>query len=234
MTRAASDNTQKTSRKAAFRQQRRKQQQRDRIILISVVSIFALVIAAILIIPNLPANIDHYANPEALNRQMVNGLAVGDPGAPVQVEEYSDFKCVHCAEFWKNQEPQLLSDYINTGKVYFKYVPMSFISAESNAAAEAAYCANDQGKFWEYHDYIFANYGSALTNPLLRAFAQDLKLNMDAFDQCFNQGKHRQQVLDDLDYAMGKGINSTPTFDVNGTIVDRGSLIDQINQALEE
>ncbi len=232
MAKSATAKELKTSRKEIFRQQRRKQQKRERLILISVVGVIALGLAAALIIPNLPVDVSNYARPEAIERTVVNGLTLGDPDAPVKVEMYSDFKCVHCADFWENQEPGLLRDYINTGKVFFRYVPMSFLSPESNAAAEAAYCANDQGKFWEYHDYIFANFGAALSDPLLRAFAQDLKLDMDAFDQCYRQGRYRQQVLDDLAYAKGKGATATPTFDVNGVLANRGELIARIDELL--
>lgn len=232
MAKPAAAKVQKTSKKEVFRLQRRKQQQKERIIMISVIGIVALAVAAILIIPNLPVDVGNYTRPEPINRPLKSGMTLGDPNATVKVEEYSDFKCVHCADFWENQEPELLTDYINTGKIFFKYVPMSFLSPESNTAAEAAYCANDQGKFWEFHDYIFANFGASLTKPLLRAFAQDLKLDMEEFDRCFDRGKYRQQVLDDLAYAKGKGVTATPTFDVNGILVNRGELIAKIDELL--
>ena len=232
MAKPASAKVQKTNRKDMFRLQRRKQQQRERIVMISVVGVIALTIAAVLIIPNLPVDVGNYTQPQLIDRPLSDGMTLGSPDAPVKVEEFSDFKCVHCADFWENQEPELLADYINAGKVYFKYVPMSFLSSESNTAAEAAYCANDQGKFWEYHDYIFANFGASLTDPLLRAFARDLDLDMELFDQCFDRGRYRQQVLDDLAYAKGKGVTATPTFDVNGILVNRGELIAKINELL--
>lgn len=223
---------QKTSRKEVIREQRRKQKQRERVILVSVVGVVALAVAALLIIPNLPVDVGNYNRPEAADRPLQDGLTLGDPNAPVKVEMFSDFKCVHCADFWENQEPELLTEYINTGKVFLRYVPMSFLSPESVSSAEAAYCANDQGKFWEYHDYIFANFGASLTDPLLRAFAEDLNLDMDAFDRCFNRGQYRQQVRDDLTYSQGKGVNATPTFDVNGVLVNRGELLAKIDEFL--
>lgn len=234
MAKSASENARKISRREAFRQQNRKRQQRERTIFISIAGAIALIIAAVLIIPNLPVDIGNYTRPEPIDRPLMEGKTLGDPNAPVKVQEFSDFKCVHCANFWETQEPGLLADYINTGKIYFEYVPMSFLSPESNAAAEAAYCANDQGKFWEYHDYVFANFGAALTDPLLRAFAEDLGLDMGEFDRCYRQGKYRQQVLDDLAYAKGKGVNATPTFDVNGALVNRNELTAKIDQLLGE
>lgn len=234
MAKPAPGKAQKLSRKEIFRQQRLQQKRRERIILISAVTVVVLIVAAILIIPNLPANPDNYERPGTIVRTRQDGLTLGDPNAPVKVVEYSDFKCSHCADFWKTQAPGVLSDYIETGKVYFTYHPTSFISEESYNAAEAAYCANDQGKFWEYHDYVFANFGAILTDPLLRAFAKDIDLDMNEFDSCYKQGKYRQQVVDDLTSAQKNGIGSTPTFDVNGTIVDRGVVVDQIEQALAQ
>ncbi len=234
MAKPAAAKEQKTSRKETFRLQRQKQKRRERLILVSVSGVIALALAALLIIPNLPVDVGNYTRPAPVDRPIKDGLTLGDPGAPVKVEMYSDFKCVHCADFWKNQEPQLQTEYINTGKVYLKYVPMSFLSPESVASAEAAYCANDQGKFWEYHDYIFANFGASLTDPLLRAFAEDLKLDMDKFDQCVRQGRYRQQVRDDLAYSQDKGVTATPTFDVNGVLVNRGELLAKIDELLNQ
>ncbi len=232
MAKITPDKSQRLSRREAFRLQNRKRQQRERTILISIAGVAALIIAAVLIIPNLPVDIDNYIRPEKIERPLMDGMTLGDSNALVKVQEFSDFKCVHCANFWETQEPGLLADYINTGKIYFEYVPMSFLSPESNTSAEAAYCANDQGKFWEYRDYIFVNYGAALTDPLLRAFAEDLGLDMGEFDRCYRQGKYRQQVLDDLAYAKGKGVNATPTFDVNGALVNRGELTAKIDELL--
>ncbi len=222
----------KVSRKAAVREQRRKKQIRDRVIIISIVSIFAMGAAALMIIPNLPLSPDRIVRPEIYERPAVDGNAMGNPDAPVVIEEFSDFKCIHCRNFWEESEERLVSNYVAEGLVYFRYVPFSFISPESNRAAEAAYCAMDQGKFWEYHDYIFANFGAELNDPMLRAFASDLDLNMSDFNNCYNSGKYRQQVLDDARYAQGKGVTGTPTFEVNGRLIDRFTLFTAIEEEL--
>lgn len=224
--------TEKNSRKAVFREQRQKAQQRERIIIFAVVGVLAIALAAILIIPNLPVNSSNVQSSETIERSQVDGLFAGDPNAPLQVTEFSDFNCVHCSEFSKNDEATLVNDYINTGKVYFRYVPMSFMADTSLTAAQAAYCASDQGKFWEYHDTLFANYGADLSNPMLRAIAQQVDLNMDDFDACYDSGKYTQQVLDDLQYASDQGVTGTPTFEVNGQLIDRYSLFDLIDQEL--
>lgn len=225
---------QKSSRRAAIREQRTKQQKREKTILISVVSVFALAIAAILIIPNLPVSPDRINRPEAIQRPLIDGNAIGDPNAPVKIEEFSDFKCIHCKTFWEESEGRLIADYVATNKVYFRYVPMSFLAPDSVTAAEAAYCAMDQGKFWEYHDYVFANFGTELTDPMLRAFARDLELDMGEFDRCYNGKKYSQQVRQDAQYASSKGVTGTPTFDVNGQLIDRFALFDLIEEKLAQ
>lgn len=221
-----------SSRKVAFREQRRKQEARTRIIIISVIAVIAIAVAAFLIIQNLPVSPENIAKPELFERPQVDGNAVGDPNAPIKVEEYSDFKCVHCRDFWQRSEKRLVEDYVATGKVYFKYIPLSFISPESYKAAEGAYCALDQGKFWEYHDYVFANFGAELTDGVLRAIARELNLDTAAFDSCFNSRKYQQRVLDDARYASGVGATGTPTFNVNGQLVGQAELFDTIDQEL--
>lgn len=220
------------SRKVALREQRRKQEQRNRIILISVISVVAVALAVLLIVSNQPASADRITKPEMFTRPQIDGQAVGDPNAPIKIEEYSDFKCIHCRDFWERSEKRLIEEYVATGKVYFKYVPLSFISPESYRAAEAAYCALDQGKFWEYHDYVFANFGAELNDAMLKGIARQLNLDTAAFDRCYNSRQYQQRVLDDARYASGLGVTGTPTFNVNGQLVGQGELFDTIEQEL--
>lgn len=224
----------KVSRREAFRAQRQSQQRRNRTIWISIATLAALAIAAILIIPNLPVSPENLQIPEIPVRTLVDGTTAGDPNAPVTVVEYSDFNCVHCKNFWVNSNDELLTDYIETGKVFFQYVPMSFISPTSFTAAEAAYCAMDQNMFWEYHDYLFANYGAEFTSPMLKAIAQQAGLDTGDFNACFNSSKYQLKVQQDLQSAQGLGITSTPTFLVNGERADSSTLFGMIEQALSE
>ena len=88
----------------------------------------------------------------------VKGNTLGDPNATVTIIVYSDFQCPYCERYWRETEPQIIENYVNTGKVYYIYRSMgAFIGPESQASAEAAYCAGDQGQFWKYHDLLFEN-----------------------------------------------------------------------------
>lgn len=215
------------TKREAQRQKMRRSKQRDRMRLVWIAVGLALVVAVVLVIPNLiPAGT--VATPESsITRSQVNGNAVGDPNAPIRIEEFSDFQCPYCARFAAQTEAQLVSAYVETGKVYFLYRSFGeFIGPESRAAAEAAYCAGDQGKFWEMHDTIFANHtGENLgdyTNKRLTAFAEGLGLDMGTFTQCFNGGTYNDRIDQDLKDGRAAGIQATPsfvlTYSVNGQV----------------
>ena len=232
MTSSTSTKEPQNLRRAAFREQQRRKQQRTRTYTIMGVTIIALVIAAILIIPNLPVSAENVAVPTPLIHPQANGTFMGDPNAPVKVIEYSDFKCIHCRNFWEDQEKQLIEEYIAPGKVYFEYVPLSFVRADSLNATLGAYCALEQDAFWTYHDYLFANYDAEATEPMLIAIAEKAGLDSAAFKKCFNSGTYRQQATDNAAKASALGVTGTPTFLVNGNLANRAELFTLIDQAL--
>jgi protein-disulfide isomerase len=205
--------------------------QRQRLFTIIAVSVAAVVVAAMLIWP--------YVRPayEGRERPQASENSMGDPNAPVTVEEFSDFQCPFCRQFATEKEPDFVAKYVETGQVYFTYTPFSFLGPESIRAAEAAYCAMDQGKFWDYHDIIFDNQGGentgALSDERLKEFASRLKLDNAAFNQCFDGNKYQQKVNDNVEYGRGKGVNATPYFLINGEqLVDQNGLINAVEAAL--
>jgi protein-disulfide isomerase len=214
--------------KARVQNESRKQQ----IIPLIIISLAAVALVAIFVLPALFPN-------TIGSRPQANGTFAGDPNAPVKVEEFADFQCPACGVFNTDSryEPKIVKDYIATGKVYFKFIPFSFIGPESNAAAEAAYCASDQGKFWEYHDAIFADQHGEnqgwLSSARLLGYASTLKLNTTDFKTCYESGKYKKQVLDDMEYGKKNNINSTPSFLVNGQLVQLEQLIPVIESALK-
>ncbi len=168
-----------------------------------------------------------------------NGASVGDPNAPVKVIVYSDFQCPYCMFFWRDTEEQIFQNYVATGKVYFTYRSMGeFIGPESQKAAEAAYCAGDQEKFWEYHDLLFANQGAenagAFSNTRLEGFAQNLDLDMLTFNACFSGEKYAERAKKDREDAHAEGVQSTPTILVNGFTVLGAQPYEVFEQAIED
>jgi protein-disulfide isomerase len=112
-------------------------------------------------------------------------------------------------------------NYVNKGNVRFGYWNFAFLGEESTWAAEAAECAADQNKFWEYHDKLFASQNGenqgAFAKANLKQFASELGLDSGAFNECLDSGKHTEQVKTDTATAQQIGVQSTPSFLVNGT-----------------
>ncbi len=206
----------KMSKRQMLREKRRKAAVRNRWITIGLVVAGALLVAFALIAPNLKP-VGEIAVATSSPRPMANDNSMGDPNAPIKIEEFSDYQCPYCRRFSLETEPQLVETYIATGKVYFTYRSFGeFIGPESRAAAEAAYCAGEQNKYWEFHDILFANHTGEnvgdYTDRRLLAFAETLDLDIGAFRSCFENGKYRQRV--DQDYADGSaaGVQATPSF----------------------
>jgi protein-disulfide isomerase len=180
--------------------------------------------------------ITQYGQTQAVARTKVNGMAMGNPDAPVKVEEFADFQCPSCGYFVTDTEPTIIKDYISTDKVYFEFHNLAFLGNESIAAAEAAYCANDQGKFWEYHDMVFKNQRGEnqgwFSTARLTTFAKDVGLNVDTFSECYTSGKFKQKVNEDRAYADSLKITRTPSFLVNGQLAYADTLVKMIESQL--
>jgi protein-disulfide isomerase len=204
-------------------------QLRNRLITLSLVTIGALLVAFVLIYPNIKP-LGEVATAEPFPRPNPQANTMGDPNAPIKIEEYSDFQCPVCARFFEDMEPELVRRYIIPGTVYFVYRSMGeWIGPESVAAAEAAYCAGDQNKFWEMHDTIFANHSGEnvgdYTDRRLKAFAETIALDMGAFNSCFDGNKYNSQVRQDQADGQAAGLRGTPsfvfTYSVNGVTKTR-------------
>jgi protein-disulfide isomerase len=208
----------KVSKRQVMREKRQRQARMQRLGVIGIIVVGALLVAAALIYPNLQP-VGEVTSADPSERPMVNDNAMGDPNAPIKIEEFSDFQCPYCARFHEETEPQLASTYVADGTVYFVYRSFgNFIGPESKAAAEAAYCAGDQNKYWEYHDILFANQTGenvgAFSDRRLQAFAEALALDMDAFNNCLNSGKHSARVDQDRVDGTAAGVTGTPAFSI--------------------
>lgn len=173
---------------------------------------------------------------EEKTRPETNALTMGNPDAAIVVEEFSDFQCIACYRFWSNFESEFIEKYVATGDVLFKYVPFSFIGDESFQAAEAALCAEEQGRFWDYHDMLFLNWNGEnvgnFSDRRLVAFAGELGLDENSFQTCLSSNRHNAEVQEGLRYGRSLGVNATPTFTVNGTVVFGDTLFATIDGLL--
>ena len=216
------------SKRQKMRERRRRIQRRNRLLIILVVVIGALLLSSILILPNLKlANVENIAQITPIpNSIPVNKTSMGNPDAPVKMDVWEDFQCSGCLAYSKSLEPQILQTYVETGKVYYTFHVFPFIDGgqgESHDAANAAMCAAAQERFWDYHEIIFANWigenAGSFTRPRLIAFAQSIGLNMDAFDQCFQENTYSAQIQQDVDEGTKLGVPPTPGIFVNGQAV---------------
>ncbi|HWV34516.1 MAG TPA: DsbA family protein [Thermomicrobiales bacterium] len=174
---------------------------------------------------NLPAAESIYGGVQS------QGLTLGDPNAPVTVTEYADYQCPYCANFALKTEPKLIDDFVKTGKIKYVFRPMPILSPlpldsdgnESVQAAEASMCANDQGKFWEFHHLLYTKQNGEnvgiFSNANLINYAAEEGLDVTSFTSCLNTGKYQKAVLDSRAQGVKDGVSGTPSFDINGTVV---------------
>ena len=145
---------------------------------------------------------------------------LGDENAPITLIEFGDYQCHFCHKFFEETEGNIVKNYVETGMVKIIFKDFTIIGPDSIGAANAAHCAGDQGKFWEYHDEIYHNYdgensGWAASEHLVR-FAQNIGLDQEQFVQCMSTGKYLQLVETSSTDARNLGITGTPAFFVVG------------------
>jgi protein-disulfide isomerase len=222
-------NAEKKSKRQLRREQVQKKQSRNRLITVLFITLGAAFVLYAILAPTLRP-IAEVVTVESRARFMADDNSMGDPDAPIQVVEYSDFQCPFCDRHYTETEPLLEQYYIDTGKVLFTYKSAgnfvsenSGVGTESQDSAMAAYCAGDQGKFWEMHDALFANNRDvenqgSFSNRRLKAIAETLDLDMDAFNECLDGGKYEDRVQDDLAEALENGMEGTPYFVVTYTV----------------
>ncbi len=152
----------------------------------------------------------------AVDVELGNSPAWGPVDAKVTIVEYSDFECSFCARFYRDTYHTLKARYGDQVRFVFKHYPISFIHPNAERAAVAAECANEQGKFWEYHDILFENQ-SNLTQSALIAYARQVEVpNIDEFTACLTTEKYLSTVLADAQQGERYGVTGTPTFFING------------------
>lgn len=152
------------------------------------------------------------------------GNVKGATNASVSMVEFSDFQCPFCGRFAKETLGQIEQEYIKTGKVKLVFRHFPFLGQESVWAAEASECANEQGRFWDYHDELFSRQAGenrgAFSKAKLKRFAGEMGLDASAFAACLDSGRYTQKVRDDLAEGRRMGAKATPTFFINGNKVE--------------
>lgn len=139
------------------------------------------------------------------------GILIGDPNAPVTMEEYTSFICPACARFAGGTLPQIKDEYVKTGKVkIILYVLPPY------ELGRAALCSLEQNKFVEYHDYLFEHQGQITKEDDLKNMAVNAGLDSQKFNSCYDANKDEAKLAKWYEEGSGRGVDSTPTFFING------------------
>ncbi|MBI2121936.1 MAG: DsbA family protein [Candidatus Sungbacteria bacterium] len=167
---------------------------------------------------------------------------LGNPDAPVTMVEFSDFQCPFCRSMWRNILPQIKENYIKTGKVKFVYrdFPLTSIHPGAEPAALAGECADEQGKFWTFHDKVFEEQDKKGQGTVefgaadLKQWARAAGLDGVQFDSCLGSRKYADEVAKDLQDGVAAGVTGTPATFVNGRLISGALPYAQFEAIIEE
>ncbi len=146
---------------------------------------------------------------------------LGDPSAPITIVEFGDYQCEQCYAWFHDTKPQIIQNYIDTGKANLVFVDFAFLGKDSIPASMATYCAEDQGMYWEYHNILY-NFQEHVDNgwansERLKAFASNLDLDMELFESCLDSEKYSKRVQYNKQQGIDNGVRGTPGFFIIGT-----------------
>ena len=146
-----------------------------------------------------------------------NGSPImGESNAPITILEWGDYQCTFCYKFHQNTLNILKENFIDSGKVNLVFKDFPLNGPDSLLAAEAAYCAEDQGKYWQYHDELYENWGGEktgwITRDSLDRFANSVNLDLIKFNECLNNHKYQDRVKTLHEFGKELGIDATPSF----------------------
>jgi protein-disulfide isomerase len=241
----------KVSKRQERRAKMQRQEQRQRLMIIGLIVLGAALVVFAVVWPQIrPAGEIISVTPAALPN--ADGLSLGDPDAPVTIDVFEDFQCSACWRFTENIEPLVIQNLVATGKARYVFHNYSFLdgngagsNGESDQAANASMCANEQGKFWEMHSILYANWNGEnqgnFGDRRLAAMAESIGLDMSAFNACFGANKYEAEVQADFDLGQEMGVSGTPTVFVNGNrvgapnqVASYQEIADAVNAAVGE
>ncbi len=227
------------SSKQAIQERRRKKQRQNNVIIWIMGAGVVLVVSAIFY-AIISSNQIEIPELETYQQSGLSGL--GDPDAPVVIQEFSDFGCIHCASFGLETKKLLEEEFINTGIVYLQFHSVGALlgSSATVQAAEAAYCAGEQDSFWNFHDLVFTNQLNLFSNRTAEnsktylEFAEILDLDLSRFETCLVERTFQALVAADESLARQAGVTGTPAFLINGMMMRGNQPIENFRLAIED
>ena len=165
---------------------------------------------------------------DTMKIMMVGGIDIsmaspveGNEDASITIIEFGDYQCVNCDKWFLNEKPTITSEFLDTGKAKMYFLDFPFQGPDSYTASEATWCANEQGKFAEYHDVLYVNQGGLedgwASPDSQNQFALDLGLDTEQFSSCLDSDKFSEQVLYNKQVGISNGVDSTPVFFIVGS-----------------
>jgi protein-disulfide isomerase len=228
-------NTEKKSKRQEQREKIKKQAARNRLITIVLILVGAAFVVFAFVSPQLK-NAGEIITVTPASVPAGEGLTIGDPKAKVIIDVFEDFQCPACQYFTESIEPLIIENLVKPGKAKYTFHNYPFIdgdgagsSGESDQAANASMCANEQGKFWEMQSTLFANWNGEnkgnLNNTRLKAMAETIGLDMTSFNNCFDANKYKEAIQADFTLGGDMGVSGTPSVFVNGTKIGQPGKI---------
>ncbi|MCL4382497.1 MAG: DsbA family protein [Patescibacteria group bacterium] len=157
--------------------------------------------------------------------------AKGSSQAKVTIVEFSDFQCPYCGKVQETLK-KIFETYPNKVKLVFRNYPLPF-HENAEPAAQASLCANEQGKFWEFHDKLFANQ-EKLTVTDLKQYAANLGVDANKFNSCLDSGKYKETVQKDIKDGGAVGVSGTPAIFINGRAVTGAQPFENFKKIIDE
>ena len=226
---------QKLSKREERRAKMQREQQRQRLRIIGLIVLGAGLLVFAIVWPQI-RSVGEIVTVTPATLPNADGLSLGDPNAPVTIDVFEDFQCPACQRFTESIEPLLIQNLVADGNARYVFHNYPFLdgngagsSGESDQAANAAMCANEQDKFWEMHSILYANQGGenrgTFSNRRLQAMAETIGLDMEAFNQCFAENRYEEEIQADFELGRQMGVTGTPTVFVNGVRAGQPGVI---------
>ncbi len=196
--------------------------------------IIGVVVAALLVVGGLILlGTNQNNNTAAQPANLADFPSKGDDNAPVTMVEYSDFGCPHCQSFVLEKADQIIENYVDTGKVKYVIHPFHLGNENIAFATEAAWCADEQDKFFEYQKALFENQGMTINQATLADLAEQTGLDRAPFTECVSNRTYQDELENARRAAINRGINSTPTFYINGEKVSGNQPYETFQHTIE-
>lgn len=158
--------------------------------------------------------------------------SIGPANAPITIVEFSDYQCPYCRRWHDQVYEPLLAEYPGKIRMVYRHLPLTSIHPDAFSAAEAAMCAGDQNAYWPYHEKLFSS--DSLGTQAYFQYAQELSLDLNAFQTCMTEHKFRDAIQADSDFAVNLGVRSTPTFFINGLAIVGAQPLEVFKQVIDK